>query len=132
MKLIYFSAQTLPKEMGGGSTKLPRVSFTKAGIIQFNKQACELIGLKAGDKVTLSQDDDAPQNWYFFKDKQHGFELRAAYKDAGCIFNHKELVLAFLGSWGKDPKISHKIKVAGQPTLIKGDTAKTQYWGLIF
>ena len=128
MKLMYFSEQTLPKQMGGGS-KVSRVAFSKAGIITFNPPACELISLKAGDKVTLAQDEEDPRNWYFFKDPQHGFELRAGYKDKGCMFNHKVMVHSLLTAFGKPEDVTHNFKVAGQPTIMKND--KTKYWGIL-
>lgn len=128
MKLIYFSEQTLPKQMGVG-IKLPRVSFNKAGLISFNKKACELIGLKAGEKVTLAQDEEDPRNWYFFKDAQHGFELRPGYKDAGCLFNHRQMTESLLQAFQKPMDITHKFTIAGIPTVMKSD--KTKYWGIL-
>lgn len=128
MKLMYFSAQTLPKQMGRGS-KLPRVAFSKSGTITFNPPACELIGLKAGDKITLAQDEEDPRNWYFFKDAQHGFELRAGYKDKGSMFNHKVMVSAFLQAFEKPEDVTHNFMIAGQPTVMKND--KIKYWGIL-
>jgi hypothetical protein len=128
MKLNYFSEQTLPKQMGGGS-KLPRVAFSKSGTITFNPAAGQLMGLKGGDKVTLAQDEEDPRNWYFFKDPQHGFELRPGYKDKGSMFNHKVMVQALLQAFGKPEDITHNFKIAGQPTVMKND--KTKYWGIL-
>ena len=88
-----------------------------------------MIGLKAGDKITLAQDPDEPINWYLFKDPQHGFELRGAYKEQGTQFNHIELGKAFLEAIGKEIGKTHNFKIAGQPTILKGD--KTQYWGIL-
>lgn len=128
MKLTYFSQQTFPKDMGGGS-KLPRVSFNKAGLLTFNNQACALIGLKAGDKITLAQDPDEPINWFVFKDSAHGFEVRAGYKDQGAQFNHITLSKAFLEAIDRETGKTHNFKIAGQATVLKGD--KTEYWGIL-
>jgi hypothetical protein len=128
MKLTYFSEQTFPKQSRGGGG-LPKIGFSKAGIIAFNKQAVELAALKAKDKITLAQDPDHPENWFFFKDTQHGFELRAGYKGKTMVFNHSELSKAFLESCGRDLGKGHSLKIAGQPTVINGD--KTKYWGIL-
>lgn len=130
MKLTYFSQQTMPKEPSGRLT-LPKVSFTKAGVILFNKEATKLLGLKIGDKVTLAQDPDEPINWYFFKDKDHGFELRSAYKNLGAQFNHIVLMRTFLDAIGKQVGVSHKFKIGGEPTILKGDKSQTKCWGIL-
>jgi len=130
MKLTYFSQQTLPKETAGRST-LPKVSFAKSGLITFNREAVKLLGLKIGDKVTLAQDPDEPINWYFFKDKDHGFDLRTAYKDLGVQFNHIELTRTFLGAIGRQIGVTHKFKIGGEPTILKGDKSQTKYWGIL-
>lgn len=132
MKLTYFSAQTLPKTIGGGAgTKLPKISFGKGGLISFNKKACQLLELQTGDKITISQDAEQPENWYVHKDKQHGFELRAGYKENGCQFNHRQLVKMFCDAMGKAEDKTHGFKIAGQPTLIKNDKAQVKYWGIL-
>ena len=100
-------------------------------MICFNKEACSLIGLKAGDKVTLAQDPDEPINWYFFKDAQHGFELRGAYKDQGAQFNHVTLVRTFVEALEKESGKTHSFRLAGDPTVMKGDKAQTKYWGIL-
>lgn len=127
MKLNYFSEQTLPK-MGGGS-KAAKVSFGKSGVISFNRPACELMALKAGDKVTLCQDEQEPRNWYFFKDPTHGFELRAGYKDNGCMFNHRQMVESFLRAFELATDISHGFKLGKEATVLTG--SKTKYWGIL-
>lgn len=130
MKLKYFSQQTLPKVMGGGN-RAARVSFAKSGTITFNEPATQLMGLKVGDKVSLSQDEEDPVNWYFFKDKEHGFEVRSAYDKKGCMFNHSKMVSAFITAVELEEGITHSLLIAGKPTTIKGDKAQTQYWGIL-
>lgn len=130
MKLMYFSEQTLPKQMGGGS-KLPRIAFNKSGLVTFNEPARQLAGLKDKDKITLAQDPDAPENWYFFKDPHHGFELRTGYKGKNLLFNHITLVQAFLAAIDKEFGKTYNLKIAGQPTVLKEDKAKTRYWGIL-
>lgn len=130
MKLRYFSQQTLPKLMGGGN-KLPKVAFSKAGTIAFNAAACQLMGIKAGDKLTLTQDEDEPDNWYFFKDPNHGFEVRTGYDKKGCLFNHSVMVKSFIAQVELDEQVTHSMLIAGKPTIIKGDKSQTQYWGIL-
>lgn len=129
MKLNYFTSQTLPKQMGG--KKLPKIAFGKAGTISFNAPACALVGIKPGDKISLSQDEEVPENWYLFKDKDHGFEVRAGYDGKGCVFNHRKMVEAFLEAVGKPVDKTLSLLIAGKPTTIKGDKANTQYWGIL-
>src|SRR6185312_5396774 len=128
MKLMYFSEQTLPKVMGGGN-KRARVTFGKSGVISFNSIACQLMGVKAGTKVTLCQDEEEPRNWYFFLDPAHGFELRSGYDDRGCLFNHSGLVAAFLGAFSLDAEKTHAFPIGGEPTVLTG--SKTKYWGIL-
>jgi hypothetical protein len=98
-------------------------------VITFNKEASQLAGLSSKTKVTIAQDEEHPENWYFFIDPQHGFELRPGYKGAAAQFNHVSLRNAFLEAMGKDLGVSHSFKIAGQPTVMKG--SKTQYWGIL-
>jgi hypothetical protein len=128
MKLTYFSEQTYPKQTGRGG-KLPKITFGKTGIITFNREACKLAGLTSKDKVTIAQDEEEPENWYFFKDPQHGFELRPAYEGKSAQFNHVTLSKAFLEAMGKDLAVTHNLKIAGKPTVMKG--SKTEYWGIL-
>lgn len=77
----------------------------------------------------MAQDPDEPINWYFFKDPQHGYELRGAYKDQGAQFNHITLTKAFLEAIGRGQGKTHSFKFGGKPTVMKGD--KVQYWGIL-
>ncbi len=129
MKLTYFSEQTFPKQMG--SKKTAKVAFGKGGTIHFNQPACELIDIKAGDKVTVAQDEDEPENWYVFKDTEHGFEVRAGYDGKGCLFNHAKLVIAFLEAIDKPVDKTIGFLIAGKPTTMKGDKTATKYWGIL-
>jgi hypothetical protein len=129
MKLTYFTDQTLPKQMGGKS--IAKISFGKSGTISVNAPACELMGIKAGEKISLSRDEDAPENWYLFKDKNHGFEVRGGYDEKGCVFNHRKLVETFLEAVGKPTNETIGFLIAGQPTTLKGDKSGTQYWGIL-
>lgn len=128
MELVYFSNQTLPKALSNGRQKVARIAFGKSGVISFNQPAVDLIGLKSDSKVSLAQDQKAPENWYLFIDP-NGFEVRAGYKNNGIIFNHKDLVKSFLEAFDKNSAETHSFLIANQPTTMKG--SKTQYWGIL-
>ncbi|HEY4288232.1 MAG TPA: hypothetical protein VGN00_14105 [Puia sp.] len=130
MKLKYFSEQTMPRNMGGGKSCIPRVNFGNKGAVAFNKEAGKLLGFKVGDKISLGQDEEDPENWYFFLDKDNGFAVRQ-YKDGAWLFNHAALVSAFVESKGFDAGKTIKALIAGQPTIMKGDKAQTKYWGIL-
>lgn len=130
MKLKYYTEQTLPKQMGGGMRAIPRVTFGAKGAIAFNKEAANLMILKKGDRLSLAQDEEDPENWYFFKDKIHGFEIREN-KANGWVFNHSTLIKQLLDSRGLEEGKTVKALIAGQPTVMKTDKAGTQYWGLL-
>lgn len=130
MKLKYFSEQTLPRVMGGGNSRTPKASFAKHGVVTLNKDACQLMEVKAGDKITVAQDEEDPENFYFFKDPEHGFLLRTDGKTS-CLFSHKAMIELIRDA--KDLPTDKNIKalIAGKPTTIKGDKAGTKYWGIL-
>lgn len=129
MKLMYFSNQTLPKNEGGGRITGPRVSFGKKGMIYFNRAASSLLDLKEGNKITLAQDQEDPAGWYFFKDAQHGFELKLHSDKKGYWFSHQALRKELLSSFDKPQDINHNFPISAEPTVMKGD--KVKYWKLL-
>jgi hypothetical protein len=129
MKLKYFTEQTSPRaSRGGGST--PKVTFGAKGAITFNPAAAQLMGLKKGSKLSLAQDESDPENWYFFLDKEHGFEVRDV-KGKTWLFQHTTLVRELKLSKELDLNGTIKGLIAGQPTILKGDKAETKYWGIL-
>lgn len=131
MKLKYFTAQTKPRAWGGaGKDAIAKVSFGSNGQVSFNALAGDLIGLKPGIKISMAQDEKDPENWYFFLDKEHGFEVRLQ-KEKYWIFQHSGLVREFKAAKELDPDKTVKGMIAGQPTVIPGDKAGTKYWGIL-
>lgn len=128
MKLTKFNSISFPKGQSGGRSSSPKVSFTKTGLITFNKKAVELLGIKEGDNVSLCQDEEEPNNWFVAKEKE-GFSVRdvSGNKVGTLSFNHKELVNTFLNCFGHQVGITHSFLLAGQPTTIE----KTKYWGIL-
>jgi len=128
MKLNTFNAITLPRQWGGATGVLPKISFGKSGVIYFNKAACSKLGLTPGEKIALAQDEDDPANWYLFKHKD-GFELRSKdFEKIGSLtFNHKTLYLSFTESFELDQSTSYTFLISGESTLIE----KTICWGIL-
>lgn len=87
----------------------------------------QVMNLKKGDKISLAQDPDNPSNWYIFKDKDHGFEIRSGYLGKGGLVNHRDLCDLFLDCFELSKEKSNAFKIGGQPTLWD----KTQYWGIL-
>lgn len=85
--------------------------------------------LKLTDKLSLAQDDEEPGNWYLFKDKDNGYDMRAKdFEKTGCLcFNHGELRRSFIESIGLETDETHKFIIAGQPTLF----GKQEFWGIL-
>jgi len=127
MKLKILNEETCPKMLG--RTGIARIGFGKSGIVNLNFQAGELMELKTGDKLSLAQDEDEPDNWYLFKDNLKGFVVRAGYDKKGFLFNHMTMIDEFRTHFKLDKTITHNFLLAGQPTLIRGD--KTKYWGIL-
>jgi hypothetical protein len=129
MKLKQFNQKTLPKQVGGAGAKTPRVSFGKAGTITFNEPACKLLELLETSKVTLSQDEDNVDNWYFYIDEVNGFALRKGYDKKGFMFNHSLLVKEVVNFFELDVDATQNFMIAGKATQVKGNP--TKYWGII-
>lgn len=82
MKLNTFDKDTINQEESNGS----RLTFVKNGVLNINAVAAEIMKLKAGDKIALSQDERKPENWYIHK-SPNGFQVRDSnkwQKKAGC------------------------------------------------
>ncbi len=118
----------MPKAAAGGG-KVARVSFNKSGTISFNETACTLVGLGKETKVSLSQDEEEKDNWYFYIDAEAGFDVRTGYDKKGCLFNHSSLVKEVVAHFELPEDSTHSFLIAGKPTIVKND--KTKYWGLI-
>ncbi len=126
MKLTYFSEQTLPKGSFGRAA-LPRMNFSKTGVISLNPAAVEQLKLTVKDRITLAQDPDTPENWYLFKDQNYGYQLRPGYKEVGLMFNHIALKKTIWKCFDLDEEKGESFRIAPQPTKID----KTEYWGIL-
>jgi hypothetical protein len=125
MKLIVLDSNSVPQKQGG-SGLVPRITFTKLGSLSINNCAAKLIGLKAGHKVCLAQDEENPNEWYLFE-SNNGFALRQKNKAGSLTIQHTTLINEFLGSFGFSLSETRTFLLAGQPTIIE----KTKYWGIL-
>ncbi len=92
----------------------------KTGLFNMNKVAADLIGLKSGDSVLISQDEENPEDWYIEK-VENGFVVRNKVNvGTGVLFNNATIVRAIAESVGC--KKSGRILVAGVPTEFEGRT----------
>jgi hypothetical protein len=97
MKLKSYSEQTVDRGYSR-SSDTPKLTFSKSGQISFNNPAQSLIGLDDNVKITFSQDEDSPEDWYVHIDPQHGFTLRRLSNKQLC-FSHSNLVIKFNDGW---------------------------------
>lgn len=126
MILTEFSEKTFPRTTGRGAGTVPKVSFTKVGTITFNKAACDLIGIKPNEKVSLAQDTKSAKDWYVYLDSKHGYAARLASDKKGCIIQHTGLVRKFKECFSLGDK-TDVLVIAGLPTVVE----KVKYWCIL-
>ena len=91
MKLIKFDASTTKFVRPG----LARIRFERKGITILNKPFMEAARLEKGDKVSIVQDAETPEDWYVIKDEK-GFTLRV-YPSNDCLcFNSAYIARSFM------------------------------------
>lgn len=94
----------------------PKVYLTKQGYVIVNLNACKVMGLKAGDLVAITQDVDAPENWYIHK-SENGFAL-CEQGNRGLRFMRKSLVKAIVQDcFGWDADETYTFRLA-PPTEV--------------
>jgi hypothetical protein len=94
------------------------ISFSEAGGISISGEACEKIGLSAGDRVSLFQDETKPEDWYLAKDKD-GFALRqSSSKAKGCSFNSAAICEKVLESVSWKEKKSPVFRLVTEATTV--------------
>ena len=91
--------EAYPREMP--EVGAPTVNFSpKTGVLYFSKGACELMDLKAGDRLEVLQDKSDTIMYGFRKtDNEAGFKIRP--KRVGMCFAATKLVRDILLSFGK-------------------------------
>lgn len=109
-----------------GRSAQPVISIGKAGVFTVNKAAAEQLGLTAGDRVELHQDEDSPRDWYISKcTTDSGFAIRQGYDTKGLMFNSSAMRQLILKSCGKDASITKGVRLPIGPTAIENT-----YWPL--
>ncbi len=125
MRLKHLSEKTV--EYGGrGTHSVAKVIFSKNGGISLNRAAISKMKLKDGDRLTLSNDEDDPENWYLHNDPENGFKFRLN-SSGQFIVHHTNLVKEFKKLAGLDDNKTYRFLIAGIPTVV----AKTKYWGIL-
>jgi hypothetical protein len=128
MNLTIFNAETAPKNSYSQKSSLPKITFSKNGSIMLNKAAITLLDTNVGEKVSICQDEDTPENWYVYKD-ENGFELRGKdlEKTGYLCFNHSGLKNIFLESLGVDKDTTCGFLIGGEATEFNG----IKYYGIL-
>ncbi len=125
MKLKFFNPENLPISTKGK----PAVYINaKAGMFHISAIAAEKMGLKEGDSVELSQDEENTSDWYLSKSKK-GFALRNKMKgsaEQGLIFNNVTLAKMIFESVEYDQK-SGRCLFGAEPVTVKS----VDYWPII-
>jgi len=94
MKLRTFNAENSQQYKKGECT----INVTRAGSFTLSKDLCEAMGIKAGDKIAVHQDELEPTNWYLSK-SDDGFTVHDGGRgDATNSFNNarsaKEILMS--------------------------------------
>lgn len=118
MKLKNFSTANVQT----ASRVLPTIAFDRgSGLFRINAAACKVIGIKENDKVELAQDEMKLENWFIYKSKDKGFELRKKPKvGSGLYFNNSKLAQLVMGSVPGFNKNSAKVYVRRKSLKYQG------------
>lgn len=98
--------------------KTASISFNKKnGVIIINQDAGELLGITAGDTLSLSQDEERPKDWYISK----GGGLRVRNSNSGSLATGgKYIACKLFESLGLYSDKSVRFPIAEQPTEYEG------------
>ena len=124
MKLKEFNQENSRNIMTG---RLTVRIYRRTGIFQFSKQAAEVLGLQIGSLVTIHQDEEHPEDFYFHKTSDpKGFILRGKGAElSGLTFNCSKVAVKILDL--KKVEKSASFQISKQPMLING----LEYWPII-
>lgn len=113
MKLIKFDATNSKTHKSGEAI----IRFNMAGGISLTKTATEELGLKAGQKVSVVQDEEKPEDWYLVINDEDGFELRENTTGTGVAFNNAYIVHTLKNFLDIEANISsYCFKIATKPS----------------
>jgi hypothetical protein len=110
----FFLPSNVPApERGARKSDAPSVRVTRTGTFVLSTLACQLLDVKAGDKVALSQDDEG--EFYITKNIE-GFELRGKNESKLLVFQNKYLVDKIMGNVESK---SVRYLIAKEPTMFQ-------------
>lgn len=125
MKLKFFTPDNLPVSTKGK----PAIYINaKVGMLHISSIAADKIGLKEGDFIELSQDEESLSDWYLSKSKS-GFALRNKKKgssEQGLIFNNVALAKMIFESVEYNSN-SGRCLFGAEPVKVKS----VEFWPII-
>ncbi len=123
MKLKRFNAETCPQLVGAKGKR--SLSINHKGHVLINGLAVTTMGLKPGDKISIVQDQDHPEDWYITKDP-NGFELR--HKSGNTLMTQSTaMCIQVLNCMEFTGKHNYHFPIAGTATIFE----KHKYWGIL-
>jgi hypothetical protein len=115
MKLVLYTPESFKAP---AKVSRPTFTVTKGSVLKISKMLADSLGLKAGDKVMIAQDEKSPTDW-FVGVTGNGFQLKQAGTDASLQFSCKQLAQILRDQFPKaSPPI--RIPVSPEPTDIDG------------
>lgn len=98
---------------GSGKISTALVTVGVKGLVSINQAGCEKMKLKAGDRVSLFQDEEREKDWYLCRtDSENGFQLREN-KSGSRSFNSSKLAASIVDSLGLEEAKSFKCLIGG-------------------
>lgn len=79
MPLKIYNAENAPHTAGLSYGGRPFISFTFKGAFHLSKRACQMLRVKAGDRIVFLQDEQYPTDWY----------VRSTTETAGFLLENK-------------------------------------------
>lgn len=93
---------------------LPTISINQKGIITFNVIARDRLGLSPGDRITIFQDEDRRQDWYFkINAERGGVLLREVSGTRAMVCNFAEAAYELLRAM--ELNTTSRFQVATEP-----------------
>jgi hypothetical protein len=117
MKLIHFDSETASGSRMASTE--PSIRFHQSGIITISAAAAEKIKLKEGDKVSIAQDEDSPDDWYLITKDKKGFATRIYKGSNGLAFNNAYIAKSLINFLELKTK-SVSFKLATEPAADNG------------
>lgn len=115
MKLKLFNTETICSY--SKREEIRRIRFNSRGLIYISGGVAELINLKKGDRLSLAQDEERPNDWYLFK-SHNGFLVGRVKNAKSFSIHSRGTVEAFNNNFKMNGHKSYSIPVGNE--LIDG------------